>query len=168
MEINYKDICMLIVNGLSNHKVDMILKNSLYYYCCGKDPTPIIAFKSNYPLYVYADIIDYGIGDFQEETNELYHRLSSHSLKRVDTHKLISHTFKNAELTIWRPIRGKEFGLLYVQGDAKKVFTSIYDNNGKLNLPKCVCNYLYEIIGDSGNTRDYLFEIEQKVEYVLG
>lgn len=31
------------------------LKESLFYYCAGKDPSPIITFKTNFPLYVYVD-----------------------------------------------------------------------------------------------------------------
>lgn len=168
MKIDYSEIRMLIESGLPNSKLDFILEKSLYYYCCGKDPTPIISFKSKFPLYVYADIIDYGVGDFQDETGELYRRLLSNSLRRDDVRKLMLPEFKNAELTIWRTIIGKQFALLYVQGDAKKVFTRLYGNEGRQLLPKCICNYRYEITDGTSKTREYLYEIEKKVEYVMG
>ena len=49
------------------------LKESLFYYCAGKDPSPIIAFKNTYPLYAYVDKKDY--------SNELYKRLNNHKLQ---------------------------------------------------------------------------------------
>ena len=36
-----------------------LLEASLFYYCSGKDPTPVVAFGAEYPLYVYVDSLVY-------------------------------------------------------------------------------------------------------------
>ena len=68
METIFDKLCNLFENGISNDDDRELLANSLFYYCCGADPSPIMAFGSDYHLYVYADIVDYGHGDFNNET----------------------------------------------------------------------------------------------------
>ena len=54
-----------------NHRV--LLQESMFYYCCGKDPSPIIEFKEQYPLYIYVDKRNY--------SEELYDRLTKQNFK---------------------------------------------------------------------------------------
>ncbi len=125
-------LCRLFENGIQNNEERELLGQSLFYYCCGKDPTPIIAFGSDYPLYIYSDIVDYGDGDFEYETKVLYDRLNKAGFKLVDVCKLKkSGCLRNAEnavLTLWISLQNKAFSLLYVQNDAVETFRNIYSD----------------------------------------
>lgn len=87
------DVYNIIENGISNNAERELLAQSLFYYCSGIDPTPIIAFGSDYPLYIYSDIIDYGNGDFNKTMNVLYERLFKAGFVCVDNKK--NYAFKN-------------------------------------------------------------------------
>ena len=69
------------------------LKESLFYYCAGKDPSPIIAFKNTYPLYAYVDKKDY--------SNELYKRLNNHNFKLIEKQEILPNT----TLSMWKYVR---------------------------------------------------------------
>ena len=130
MDLNYKEF----------------LKESLFYYCSGKDPSPIIAFKNNYPLYVYVDKKDY--------SNELSKRLSDHNFKMLEKQEILPNT----TLSMWK-YNKNTFYLIYAQNDASKAFKKIYGDI----VPKCICNYRYEL-----SNRSLLQQIEKRVEYILG
>lgn len=130
MDLNYKDL----------------LKESLFYYCAGKDPSPIIAFKTNYPLYVYVDKKDY--------SNELYKRLNDHNFKLLEKQEILPKT----TLSIWK-YNEHTFYLIYAQNDASKAFIEIYDDI----IPKCICNYRYEL-----SNRSLLQRAEKETTYILG
>lgn len=130
MDLNYKEL----------------LKESLFYYCAGKDPSPIIAFKTNFPLYVYVDKKDY--------SNELYKRLSNHNFKLIEKQEILPNT----TLSVWK-YNENTFYLIYAQNDASMAFKKIYDNI----IPKCVCNYRYEL-----SNRSLLQQIEKRADYILG
>lgn len=51
------ELCCLLENGISNNNERELLAQSFFYYCCGKDPTPIVHFGSDYPLYIYSDTL---------------------------------------------------------------------------------------------------------------
>lgn len=70
-----------IISGVCQDLENAALEQSLFSYCCGKDPTPIAAFGSEHPLYVHADLVDCGQGDFRGETGELYGRLKNADLQ---------------------------------------------------------------------------------------
>lgn len=139
-----------------------LLQNSMFYYCCGKDPTPILALNKEYPLFVYADIVDYGRGDFGQTTEKLYDRLKKKklTLKKIENFNF-DESFKNSTLSLWEG-ENSSFLLLYVQGDATKIFKYIYNNNHKIICPKCICNIKYEM-----NT-SYFLQIEKEISFILG
>ena len=143
------------------------LEKSLFYYCCGKDPTPIVAFGGDFPLYVYADLVGYGSGDFGMETGGLYGRLERHGFERTDSEELRPDGLpgvKRAESTAWRPRNGHPFCLLYIQGDAAEVYRALYaDGRGGHVRPRCICNYRCEMFGDNPMTA-----VEREVESVMG
>lgn len=159
-------LCKLFKNGIQNNEERELLGQSLFYYCCGKDPTPIIAFGSDYPLYIYSDIVNYGDGDFEYETKVLYDRLNKAGFKLVDVCKLKKsgclRNAKNAVLTLWTSPQNKAFSLLYVQNNAVKTFCDIYSDGSNYIQPKCICNYRNE-----GNFI-FLNDIEKRTEFVLG
>lgn len=168
IEINY--LQELFQKENLNNKDREILANSLYYYCCGKDPSPIIAFGAEYPLYIYVDIVDYGCGNFEQETQELYERLKNNGFKLLEVEKLINskrlYSSNNNTLTMWNTPQEEKFFLLYVQGDAIKVFRSIYSDNMNFIQPKCICNYRNEIFRSI--EPDFLKTIEKRTEYIFG
>lgn len=130
MDLNYKEI----------------LKESLFYYCAGKDPSPIIAFKNNYPLYVYVDKKDY--------SNELYKRLNDHNFKLIEKQEILPDT----TLSMWK-YDENTFYLIYAQNDASVAFKKIYGDI----IPKCICNYRYEL-----SNKTLLQQAEKETTYILG
>ncbi len=153
---------------IKSEKVQGLLKQSLFYYCSGKDVSPIVAFKQEYPLYVYADIVNYGRGNFDIFLNEFFERLKSLDFLFIQKVNLVQNffdkEFENIVLSEWQTVSGNTFLLLFVQGDACKVFKAVYSSETlKSVLPKCICNYRYEM-----RNRSFLERIEQNVEYILG
>ena len=157
---NLESMCDLIEKGIRDNRDREILGNSLFYYCCGKDITPIRAFGHKYPLYIYSDIIDYGLGDFYNETQLLYSRLEKHGFKLLDKREIKAD--KKTVLTMWNSPQQESFFLLYAGYDAVSTFKSIYSDNGNYIQPKCICNYRCEI------NSDYFSAIEKRTEYILG
>ena len=161
------NILNLLKQGAQNIQTQALLKNSLFYYCSGKDVTPILAFKGDYPLYVYADLVNYGRGGFNELIGELLKRLKKASFYLLEEKKLLngefSFEYEQAHLSKWKDENNKEFYLLFIQGDAVNVFNGIYYCDMKETLPKCICNYRYEM-----NNRAQLQKAEKKVQFVLG
>lgn len=171
MEDIIANIYKILENGISNNEERELLAQSLFYYCCGKDPTPIIAFDSDYPLYIYSDIIDYGNGDFDSLTNNLYERLSKVGFVCVDTER-IRHLkpITNIAVTLWKTQGNRYFSLIYIQHDAVKAFQKIYsDGSHNYIQPKCICNYRYEFTDQNyQNNFGFFSSIEKRTEYIFG
>ncbi|MBP5547428.1 MAG: hypothetical protein J6X58_00870 [Bacteroidales bacterium] len=186
-----KDLIFNIINqGVNNDSSRELMANSLYYYCCGSDATPIIAFGGKYPLYIYVDTVQYGNGDFNNETKKLYLRLSKAGFQKTENVHIEEFVQKNVQskpiikqldLTRWSSNNGDFFYLLYAQGDAQTVFCKLYsdvDRGGNNNYiqPKCVCNFRYEIAPsnvvecskNNYNPIDVLHHVEKRVEYIMG
>ena len=144
-----------------------VLGQSLFYYCSGKDPTPIITFGAKIPMYVYVDSLEIPKNDFKNTVRELYRRLKNKfSLAKICNLKCTERLQKTekAELTLWNTSLGESFVLLYIQGDASKTFESIYrEESGNYIVPRYVCNYRYELY-DLG----ILKTVEKRVEYIMG
>ena len=141
--VTFDNLCFLFENGVSKDEDRELLAQSLFYYCCGTDPTPIAAFGSDYPLYIYSDIINYGKGgSFEEETSLLFQRISKANNRLVKTRQLKKEgrlcDAKDVVLTMWEDQQKNAcFYLLYVQMDAVKTFHTVYydiDKGGKGNL----------------------------------
>ena len=136
--------------------IENLLENSLFYYCCGKDITPICAFKNQYPLYIYADKLS-SSRTLDGTVTELYSRLQNQGFDMDGAHKFISYDFcSGAYLSKWK----QGFYLLYLQGDAVNIYRGLY----KDKLPKCIANCYYEL----GSRAYYLKPVESKVSYILG
>ena len=160
------DICNIIENGISNNAERELLAQSLFYYCSGIDPTPIIAFGSDYPLYIYSDIINYDDSDFNSSMDTLYERLSKAGFVCVGN-KRIMHlkTIQNIEVTLWKADNNL-FSLAYLQHDAVKSFQKIYsDGSNNYIQPKCICNYRNESTGQSNF--GFFSQIEKRAEYIM-
>lgn len=153
----------MLENGTMTDSIRDLLGQSLFYYCSGKDPTPIAAFGAKTPLYVYVDINK----DFVTGTQELYDRLKNLNFYHIESHALRTtgrlQKAKNAELTLWNTDKGESFILLFVQGDAIEGFKSIYTDSINYIQPKCICNCRYEL-----NDLDVFYQLEKRVEYILG
>ena len=174
-------ISKIAYQGICDDDDRELLGNSLYYYCCGCDPTPIIAFDSQYPLYVYVDIVQYGNGDFTKETKKLYKRLKEFGFQEKykehngkyfasadnDINKNnIQLIIEQSELSQWITKHGSSFYLLYIQGDAVTVFWKMYHESRNNNYiqPKCICNFRYEFMDGTKN----LNHIEKRARYIMG
>lgn len=159
-----KEVSVLFEEELDTKERRELLGHSLFYYCCGIDTTPILAFAEHCPLYVYVDIIKYGHGNFDEETGILYKRLQKAGFQLIGRKEIKSE--KRTVLTQWRHPQSKPFFLLYVGDDARQAYHRIYktssddDNN---IIPKCICNYKYEF-----ERFESLEMIEKRTEYILG
>ena len=185
MENSFNELCSLFENGIRNDEDRELLGNSLFYYCCGKDPSPIIAFGPSYPLYVYVDLIEYGHGCFETETNILYPRIQDTGYQLIGSQKLEStgplQDVENAVLTSWTSAcpessgsskdSEKKFHVLYVQSDAYQAYRKIYhdiDEGSHDNyiLPRCICNYRYEF--HNHYSEDGLLKLSKRTEFVMG
>ena len=166
-EIMNNFVASLESGRLSEAEKDL-LGQSLFYYCSGNDPSPIVAFGSEIPLYVYVDSFVYIRESFSEKAKELYSRLDKNKLKKKAsvTPKLSGRlkTAYNAELSLWESNDGNAFLLLFVQADAIDGYKSIYGSS-EMNYiqPKYVCNYRYEL-----RDRGILDQLEKRVQYILG
>lgn len=177
MRDNIDNLCFLFENGVSKDEDRELLAQSLFYYCCGADPTPIIAFGSDYPIYIYSDIINYGHGgSFEETTSLLYQRISKAGNRLVETCQLKKERqlcdAKDIVLTKWKDQqKNLDFYLLYVQMEAVKTFDTIYhdlDKGGHGNFiqPKCICNIRYEFMDNYSWSA--MNVISKRVEYIMG
>ena len=136
--------------------IENLLKSSLFYYCCGKDITPICAFKNQYPLYVYADKLSTS-RPLDSTLEELYSRLKKQGFDMDGNHEPVNYDFcVSAYLSKWK----QGFYLLYLQGDAVNVYKGLYVNT----MPKCIANCYYEL----GSRSHFLRPYESKVSYILG
>ena len=151
---------------LTDGEKDM-LGQSLFYYCSGKDPTPIIALGAKIPLYVYVDSLHFDDDAFSSATAELYARLKKHGFLLCEKRNLEPNgrlsECSNADATLWKNASGESFLLLYVQGDAALTYGSIYADEENYIQPKYICNYRYEL-----RDRGLLSQVEKRVEYILG
>ena len=188
-------ICRIVTNGVIDDVDREILANSLYYYCCDTDLTPLIAFGNQYKLYVYVDIVGYGSGDFIALTEGMYRRLEDFGFKKTcsvhNGSRYIENeskpVFEQSALTGWikksdcSNEEDEPFYILYIQGDAPTVYRILYsaqDCGGHSNyiMPKCVCNYYYEILPyenvlcriNNYCSQDILAHVEKRVEYIMG
>ena len=135
-----------------------LLSESLFYYCAGTDPTPVIALFDRFSLFIYSDILDYGRSDLEKETEKLEKKLEKHGFKliRVETANSL------ADAVLYEFERdGASVFLLYAAGDAWKTYEALYGRDGII-LPKCIANIRYEM-----DTRKFL-PIEKEVSYILG
>ena len=151
-----------VLNGLCSEKptdkIGDILEKSLFYYCAGKDPTPIIAMYRDFPLFIYSDIMKYGRGSLEEELSVLTDRLVSHGFEALRRESIDIPLA--ARLCEYKKDE-RAFLLLYVKGDSLEAYRAIYGTEDRL-LPTCIANYRYEM-----DTR-YFLKIEKRVKYVLG
>jgi hypothetical protein len=155
-----------------------VLGNSLFYYCCGKDPTPVAAFGADIPLYVYSDIVGYGHGDFVAETQALYARLRNLKFE-LQERRAIENLYclkkaKNTEITAWKTQQDEVFYLAYIQQDARETYDKIYYHHWERYCfelkPLCICNFRYELYENHFDNRSVKkFKcIEKEAEYIIG
>ena len=153
-------------DGAHISAVNELLRESLFYYCSGKDPTPIAAFGSDIPLYVYSDLFKYMRINFEEATRALYEKITSLGYYLSKTQSLstlkITPSITKAELSHWKSNDNKYFILLYTQSDAEQCYKKLYSPEEELR-PKYFCNYRYEI-----PHRGVLETEEKLAEYVMG
>ena len=137
------------------------LKNSLFYYCSGKDITPILALKDRCSVFVYVDKLSGK--DFEEIIQKLFANIQKHNCVLEKKESInIETEFKNAILSQWKSENCEKLLFLYVKGDAIKVFKSLYELNGVVVVPKCICNIKYEM-----NT-SYFLKIEKNIDFIMG
>ena len=80
---------------LSNN-THLLLENSLFYYCSGNDPSPIFAFGTKFPLYIYVDSFIFMKEPFPIAAEWLYNKLKE--LKFTLKEKKISDFSFSAQL----------------------------------------------------------------------
>ena len=159
-------IASIVKNGIANDEERALLGNSLFYYCSGKDPTPVIAFGADYPLYIYSDTDP----DFISLTSGLYRRLQESGFKLID-----SRSFRGGgrwehapdmDAAQWEAADGNAFCVLCLQNDAEDSFQHIYRDMSNFIQPKCICNVRYEFFDT--HSADFFQQIEKRTEYILG
>ena len=163
-------IYSIFQNGLQNNRERELLGDSLFYYCCGSDPTPIISLNREYKLIIYVDNTRYASGDTQTQSDCLYQKLEKEGFGRVEVSvdEDVAPLPEDAELTVWEHEDDEEqIILLYLYDDAERGFKRIYSDRDNYIQPQCICNYRYEYVGGN-NFRPFMERIEKRVEYILG
>ena len=155
------ELCCLLENGISNNNERELLAQSFFYYCCGKDPTPIVHFGSDYPLYIYSDTLP-GVS-FENEIEMLHKRLHNKGYVLIEKESFTKwKNLENVSLSLWATSDNNYFSLIYVQNDAEETFRRIYSDKENYIQPRCICNYRYE------GSFPFLQQIEKRAEYVFG
>ena len=167
-------ITSIIENGITNNDERELLANSLFYYCSGKDPSPIIAFGGEYPLYIYADTDP----DYEGMISALYQRLQSHGNTMLAAEELQlkrgRKQMHNISLTQWSALDDGTFCVVFFPYDAYEVFNALYSDDDTLSFfglikPKCICNYRYVFLdGTQRMAEPFFSRIEKRTEYILG
>ena len=134
------------------------LSRSLFYYCSGVDPTPVIALFSEYPLFIYSDLLRRYEGGVDEAAQILLSRLAEHGFRAVTREHI---ELGEGAVLILLEKDGARAQLLLVKGDAWRIYRLIYGEGGAIR-PRCIANIRYEM-----DTRHFL-PIEREVEYILG
>ena len=167
LRLKDKEIIEMLESEELNCSQTILLEESLFYYCCGKDPSPISAFGSSFPLYVYVDSFIYVNESFDDALKILYERIEdlNFKLKSNDVLKPKGRIKRaiNAQLSIWENEKREEFALLYLQADAIEGFIDLYESEVSYLTPRCICNFLYEM-----RTIGVLARIERDAEYIFG
>lgn len=161
----FTELRAAIENGVFSPALTQFLRESLFYYCSGKDATPVSAFGADVPLYVYSDSFKYMRVDFNGATKALYNQLKKlgHTVEEVRRLPLtgITSVCQNAEISLWKNVNDRRFILLYTQSDAVNLYEKIYFSENL--LPKYFCNYRYEM-----SHRGVMEQDEKRAEYILG
>lgn len=153
---------VLIASALSAEQKDAdikaLLSKSMFYYCSGVDPTPVIALFSEYPLFIYSDLLRRYEGGVDEAAQILLSRLSEHGFRAVTCER--TEIAEGAVLALLER-DGAAAHLLLVKGDAWRTYRLIYGEGGAIR-PRCIANIRYEM-----DTRHFL-PIEREARYILG
>jgi len=163
--IQIKDVYNILKNGIQSDEDRELLGRSMFYYCCGKDPTPVIAFGAEYPLYVYVDSLTFGQDGLESEVHELHSRLEQKGFRCYTSEFFDSPVNPRGNISQWRDDKNNTFVIVYIKEDAEKAFRKIYNDDDKYNYiqPKCICNIKYEC-PEFG----LLNAVEKRVQYILG
>lgn len=162
------ELCTALESGTVSPALSRLIRDSLYYYCSGKDATPVSVFGAGIPLYVYSDSFVYMRTDFDGAASELYRNIKKMGNTLEYRRQLSSTGFlrqcERAEITLWSTDTQETFALLYTKSDAIKCFSELYvnDNDG-ITPPKCFCNYRYEM-----PRRGILEQAEKRAQFILG
>ncbi len=162
-------ITSIIQRGIKTDEERELLGNSLFYLCSGIDPSPVLAFEADYPLYIYADINL----EYEKELPGFYMQIQERGNSLESSESLLDKEGK-VFVSRWLTADNKPFCVVYYLSDAVSVFSKIYsdyDAGDRPNfiLPKCVCNYRYEFL-DEESDFSYAFckRITYKTEYIYG
>ncbi len=163
-------VIALMKDGIHDHDDRELLGSSLFYYCSGNDPTPIVSFGDKYPLYVYSDILMFA-KDRIAFVGMLYCELEKRGFTCREKKEVTAKArFFCAEVSLWNTPDGGAFVLVFSKEDAEKTFNRLYYDEQARNtiLPKCICNYRFEFDGRSKYEWDFFHAIEKRTEYILG
>lgn len=155
----------ILLEGVQANEQRELLAQSLFYYCCGRDTTPVVAFGADYPLYIYADIGDYGHSSLPAEAEMICRRLEKHGFTLLSAEDYPS---RNAVLSRWKAPDQREFSLLYICEDAYAAYDRVYRDRCCHILPKCIANIRYEMMPVSRFHDETLDQAIKRVEWVMG
>lgn len=150
-----------LLYGFQNRRLcefENLLTKSLFYYCAGKDITPIVNLSDKVKLFIFADLMKGK--EFNSELQVLYNRIKSANFHMMRVEMFDLGGKYKAQLSMWEN-ENVIFYLLYVLGDANKVYRQIYYGENIL-IPKYICNIKYEM------DTSFFLTIEKEVEYILG
>ncbi len=158
IKFNFDSIMQTLRSDTRSEERAALLSESLFYYCAGTDPTPVIALFDKFPLFIYSDILDYGRSDLEKENEKLKKKLIKHGFKLIE-----GETAEIAEgAALYEYLKNDiSVFILYVAGDAWKTYEALYGRE-RLVLPRCIANIRYEM-----DTRRFA-PIEKEAAFILG
>jgi len=151
--------------GVRSPEDKELMAGSLFYYCCGKDPSPVFAFGGDFALYVYSDIVDFGAGQLYTAVDALNARIEQRGYKL----SFMKYVNNRTALMQWETRDGQCFHVLYIKGDSAETYSSLYsalDAGGNQNclIPKCICNFRSELPYEFSTMQ----KAEKRVSMILG
>lgn len=160
----YNIIVNQLKNGISeDSEWRDVLRRSLFYYCSGCDPTPVLVFEGKWKIYIYSDIIIQGT--FDEEFNKLCNYIAGEGFSLLKKENVNNPKWERCILSLWTDSKGRDFCLAFIKHDAVDLYKDIYLGIEK-TIPVCITNINYEFY-DSPNYSSRFFN-NIKSLYVLG
>ena len=179
MSRDMKQIAKMLEHKTGDDFDRTLLSHSLFYSDCGFDPSPVIFFGPEIPLYVYVDSLKDECDDFKSSFRKLYIELKAAGFKwnKVYTCRGIGRieTCTEYELTQWQSQNGTVFHILFIRTDPLIACSHIY--NAHLNdftyynnyiQPKYVCNLKTPVSSAGVEGYRVLNIMHSHADYVLG
>lgn len=161
-----EDLMEILKHGIRTENQRELMGNSLLYYCCGADISPVIAYGAKIPLYVYNN------SGREDKYADLMNTMIERGFLPEENRLLENEQKIPMFASKWFNKNGFYVRILYTYEPLEKMFHNLYvDTTGHIGIirPKYVCNLGYAFNEKiSKKTQKLLKQIERQAEYIIG